>query len=76
MDHQHGQSHRQEREHKKTEHAQPTRGKYFASKHLTWTAIVGAILMGGRDPGLDLPLAGLAWARLFTKIERRPIRNG
>jgi hypothetical protein len=46
MDHQHGQSHRQDREHKKAEHAHPTQGKYFSSKHLTWMAVVGAILMG------------------------------
>jgi len=46
MDHQQGQSHRQEREQKKDEHAQPTRGKYFSSRHLTWAMAVAVILMG------------------------------
>lgn len=56
MDAQHGQSHRQEREHKKAEHGHSTRGPYFSSRHLTWTAIAGAILMGA---------AILAWTFLW-----------
>ena len=39
-------SHRQEREQKKEEHTHSTRGKYFSSMHLTWSVVVGVILIG------------------------------
>ena len=39
-------SHRQEREQKKEEHTHPTPGKYLSSRHLTWTVVVGVILIG------------------------------
>lgn len=46
MDHQHGPSHRQEREQEKEEQTSRTQGKYLSSKHLTWTVVLGAILVG------------------------------
>ena len=46
MSHERDLSHRQEREQKKEEHTPPTRGKYLNSQHLTWTAVVGVILIG------------------------------
>ena len=39
-------SHRQEREQKKEEHTHSTPGRYFSSMHLTWTVVVGVILIG------------------------------
>jgi fucose permease len=59
MDHQHGQSHRQEREKKKEEHSHPTRGKYFSSRHLTWTLVVAVILMG---------VAVMVWTFLLPRL--------
>ena len=46
MDHQHDLSQRQEREQKKEEHTPPTQGKYLSSRHLTWTVVVGVIVIG------------------------------
>jgi hypothetical protein len=46
MSHERDQSHRQEREHKKAEHAHSTRGPYLSSRHLSWVMVVGVILMG------------------------------
>ena len=48
MSHEHEDdlSHRQEREQKKEEHTHSTRGKYFASKHLTLAMVLGVSLMG------------------------------
>lgn len=40
------QSHRQEREHRKQEHAHSTPGKYLTSQHLTWGLVFGVVLMG------------------------------
>ena len=39
-------SHRQKQEQEKKEHAHSTRGRYFSSRHLTWTVVVGVILIG------------------------------
>lgn len=46
MSEQHDLSHRQEREKKKEEHAHSTRGPYLSSRHLTWTVVVGVIVIG------------------------------
>ena len=46
MSDKHEPSHRQEREHKKEEHAQPTRGMYLRSLHPTWWLVIGVVLIG------------------------------
>lgn len=46
MSHKRDLSHRQDREQEKDEHAHSTRGRYFNSKHLTWTVVVAVILIG------------------------------
>jgi len=61
MDHQQGQSHRQQREQKKEEHAQPTQGKYFSSRHLTWAMVVAVILMGA---------AVMVWTFILPALRR------
>jgi hypothetical protein len=47
MDHKHGheESHRQEREHKKADHAHPP-GKRLSSLHPAWYVVVGVVLCG------------------------------
>ena len=46
MSHERDLSPRQEREQEKKEHTHSTPGKYFSSRHLTWTVVVGVILIG------------------------------
>jgi fucose permease len=46
MNQEHDLSPRQEREQEKAEHAHPTQGKYFSSKHLTWAVVAAVILIG------------------------------